>query len=969
MSLNKDSKFILAIYIQIVLCLFLALAYGFLSPYYLPAAKSIELQQPKISDKLVLVLMDGMRKDFAFDPKLMPNTYRLSQEGASGVSKTSSFPLTIAAMRALGSGVPYSARDILYNYQRVKTVTKTDKGKVRLTNKHGLDENVDSIFQEAYKKGRKIVLSGDDIWINCYGSTISEAILAKADADTPHGTTDDSDVHQGALSFLAEPDFDILIIHYQSLDRTGHNNTPLSGKYRKKALEVDRYIGELEEKLPPNTTLFIFSDHGQSDEGWHGKLDNPPPIVTEPPFIFAKHKIAKVQNLLVEQMDLAPTLAFLLGIPIPAQSEGITIDKIFDLSEKEKADLLLANLKARINYINQLETVAKIKLKLPTSQAQNLYQEGNFSQTINVAKTQLKQINDLVELNLKFNIKPFIKAYLLFSLLTFLLLIFTSSIENIPWLGLTTIFSSILGFGLIASIFLFQTSDPLEIAGNFLSIVFLELILLSPYLIYQLALHKDSFSFTFAAKHLFTLLALAIGMLFIILPNTLGSLYIAITLAIIVFFVYNYKKYYLFRFLLPLAILIFSSLTWLLNQPFFLESKLLKTTSIILVGVFVAISFKSFNSFFRVISIAIGIFSASLNLFHITSKVESVYILLFLSICLFMINLAVKEEKFVWPLLLTFLLVQFPIYSALPIVKVFGLSNIFIVISFIITTGLFYYIYHHFILSNNLTILTRNELISLMLPHLALVLAFLGRVLTRNPIRNELGKFCFLFLIISLVSYFIFPLRKEHRSYLLYICILALSVTTFEPLQILLVISVIFFQIWFTKKFASEIYNHSISLIVIYLAISFITYYNAYGNLSLSSFFEEGRYPILGAQITDYSYWNLTIIISFLVSKLVIVESIGLLVLTESAKEINSFARLIAGIFSLAIALLVTVVYFSYSPGNQQFLSNISSSLLFIGIKLVVFFLALLLINLTKISFKELNSEQEITAQGANLVA
>lgn len=968
MSLNKDSKSILVIYIQIVLCLFLALAYGFLSPYYLPAAKPVETGLPKISDKLVLVLMDGMRKDFAFYPKLMPNIYRLSQEGASGVSKTSNFPLTIAAMRALGSGVPYSARDILYNYQRVKTVTKTDKGKVKFTNKHALDESIDSIFQATQKQGRKVVLSGDDIWINCYGSAISEAILAKPDSDTPHGTTDDSYVHEGALRFLADPDFDILIIHYQSLDRTGHNNTPLSGKYRKKALEVDRYVAELEEKLPPNTTLFIFSDHGQSDDGWHGKLDNPPPIVTEPPFIFAKNKIAQVQNLSVKQEDLAPTLAFLLGLPIPAQSEGIAVEKIFNISEKEKADLLLANLRARNNYLTQLETAAKINLQLPTSEAQSQYKEGNFAKTISLAKDQLNQINQIVELKTKFNLRPFIKVYLLLSLAVFLLLIVTSNAKHIPWLTLAITFSSTLTLALVGSIFLFQVTDPLEIAGKFLFIMTIELALLTLYLAYQLVRNKESYSFTPTIKEILVLSVLAIGMLFIIIPNTLSSLYIIITLIITIFFAYNYRQELLSKTLFIYGMLLFLGFGCLLNQAFFLDNKPLKASSLVLTSIFLAICFKSFNNAYRLFSVIIAIFCSSLALLHIVSKIGAIYYLLFFAICLFMAYLA-NKEKSIWPLLLLFVLIQLPTYSHLAIVKSISLSGIFTAISFVIVCALCYHIYQQFIINNQLSLLTKNELLSSILPHLALVLALLGRGLIRNPIRNDLGKASFLLLLIGLVSYFIFPLRKELKTYLLYISIIALSVATFEPLQLLLISSIIFFQIWFTKEFANKIHNHSISLIISYLAISFITYYTAYGNLSLSSFFEEGRYPILGAQITDYSYWNLAIIISFLVAKLVIVESIGLLTINGSTVKINNPSNSIVGTFSLAITILIAIVWCYYKPGNQQFLSNISSSLLFIGIKILVFSLALLLINLTQISVKETNSEQEIPAQGANLVA
>ncbi|KAF0249727.1 MAG: hypothetical protein FD167_875 [bacterium] len=488
------------------------------------------------------------------------------------------------------------------------------------------------------------------------------------------------------------------------------------------------------------------------------------------------------------------------------------------------------------------------------------------------------------------------------------------------------------------------------------------------YLTYQVIINKQAYNFFITSKQLFILLAITIAMLLVIVLNTLSSLYIIVSLAITVFFVYNYRTQLFFRALLPYGILLFISLSCLLKETFFLDNKALKVASLVLIGIFLAICFKSFTNLYRIFSIAIGIFCTSLALLQIVSKIDTIYYLLFLAICLFMTYLA-REEKFIWPLLLIFSLIQFPVYSNLPLIKSLSLSTLFTSISLLAIFILFYYIYKQFIINNQSSLLTKTELISSILPHLALALALVGRGLTRNPIRNDLGKVSFILLLVSLINYFIFPLRKEHKIYLLYISILALSVATFEPLQLLLVSSIIFFQIWFTKQFASQIKNHSIFLIIIYLTISFITYYYAYGNLSLSSFFEEGRYPILGGQITDYSYWNLTVIISFLTSKLIIVESIGLLILTESTREINSIARLVVGIFSLGIIILIAVICAYYQPGNQQFLSNISSSLLFIGIKIIIFSLTLLLINLMHISVKEVISEQEIPAQRANLVA
>lgn len=986
MSLNKGSKSVLAIYTQLILSLFLALAYGFMSPYYLPTAKPIETNVPKLSDKLVLVLMDGMRKDFAFDPKLMPNIYRLSQEGASGVSKTSNFALTIAAIRALGSGVAYSARDVLYNYQRAKTVTKKDSGKVRILNKQGLDSSIDSIFQEAHKQGRKIVLSGDDVWVNCYGSAINEAVLAKSDAETPHGTTDDSEVHAGALKFLSENDFDILIVHYQSLDRTGHNHTPLSNKYRKKALEVDNYISDLEQHLPPNTTLLIFSDHGMSDNGWHGKLDNPPPIVTEPPFIFAKNKIATVQNLSVQQIDLTPTLAILLGLPIPSQSEGVAVTEIFNIDEKQKAEILLANTNARTNYLKQLQIATNQNLALPNlsnsiSLAQTKYQEGNFSEAFKLAKEDLTHINQEVEKKIKFNVSPLVKGYLLFSIAAFFLLISTSEL-NIRWPILSTSLFTLLVSALVASIYFIGLVDPIKMIGTFLSIMLIGIALLDASLLYQFIKNTTLNKLSILQKILMSFL-LAFLMLVVAIPNTFTNLSTVLVILITIGFAYRYKQDLFERVLVTYGLVVMAIFDHLVSEPIFLDNKLLKLAIILLVSMFFSGCFKIFNNTYRLVFLTGGVFSGLLVTSQFISKIEAFYVLLFITICLIILYLAVKEvveKTFIWMLLGLLLLLKVSTFLNSFLVKLFlDLHSIhqipvFTIVSLIIPLLLpllCYYIYREVVSkSSNIefSLLAKNELAIFILPHLTLLLSITARLLIRNPLRNELGKISLLLIFINLIASCTLFLRKEHKIYLFYVSLLTLSALVFEPIHILLVGLVIIFQIWGSNNF-SFISNQPILLITLYLAVSFIAYFNSYGNLSLSSFFEEGRYPILGSQITDFSYWNLAIIISFLLSKLVLVESIGLSLLSRLSANINLTIKLVLGVFSLATVTLLGLAWYRYSPGNQQYLANISSTLLFIGIKTVVFTLSLLLTNLFWATSTVKEPEQEISTQEVNLIA
>ena len=53
--------------------------------------------------------------------------------------------------------------------------------------------------------------------------------------------------------------------------------------------------------------------------------------------------IRRISGLAVEQVDLTPTLATLMGVPIPAQSTGRVIHEALDTSKEERERRLLLN--------------------------------------------------------------------------------------------------------------------------------------------------------------------------------------------------------------------------------------------------------------------------------------------------------------------------------------------------------------------------------------------------------------------------------------------------------------------------------------------------------------------------------------------------------------------------------------------------------------------------------------------------
>jgi phosphatidylinositol glycan class O len=123
---------------------------------------------------------------------------------------------------------------------------------------------------------------------------------------------------------------------------------------------MDALLLQAVEALPPDGILLMFGDHGMTDQGEHGgssgnETDSglfvyskqplfavqPPSTLgeEEPTTLYWSEHSASLQRTplskirqhprMVSQLDLTPTLALLLGLPIPASSLGMVIPELF----------------------------------------------------------------------------------------------------------------------------------------------------------------------------------------------------------------------------------------------------------------------------------------------------------------------------------------------------------------------------------------------------------------------------------------------------------------------------------------------------------------------------------------------------------------------------------------------------------------------------------------------------------------
>ncbi|MBQ8752636.1 MAG: alkaline phosphatase family protein [Clostridia bacterium] len=129
-------------------------------------------------------------------------------------------------------------------------------------------------------------------------------------------------VTDAAVSCIREHAPDFLFVYYGWSDSAGHNHGWLSEEYFHAVNDAWEQIARLREILPEEYTLMVTADHGGHERS-HGC--DIPEDMTIPLFACGKPFAAGSGFENANIMDIAPTVATLLGAPIPEEWEGSSL--------------------------------------------------------------------------------------------------------------------------------------------------------------------------------------------------------------------------------------------------------------------------------------------------------------------------------------------------------------------------------------------------------------------------------------------------------------------------------------------------------------------------------------------------------------------------------------------------------------------------------------------------------------------
>ena len=331
--------------------------YAFRSPIKdTPPAAGEALGKPS-TGRVVIVLIDALRYDTSMNASIMPTLDKLRSEGAQAMmhSQVPSFSepgyttILTGAWPWLNDGPAFNL-----DYGKIPTWTQ------------------DNLFSAAHRAGLKTAISGY-YWF--------EELVPQADVDLSFYTPGedrkaDVDVVNAVLPWLKDNKAQLTLIHIDQVDYAGHHEGgPRSKNWTDAAKRSDDLLAQIVSTLNlQKDTLLVISDHGQIDAGGHGGQD---PICLKEPFVLVGAGVKPGNYGDVNMVDVAPTLAALLGVNLPASSMGEVRTGMLTLSDSVSAALPAAVEKQQTTLLNTFAAAMNVKLnaaQIPTGAEVSKYE-------------------------------------------------------------------------------------------------------------------------------------------------------------------------------------------------------------------------------------------------------------------------------------------------------------------------------------------------------------------------------------------------------------------------------------------------------------------------------------------------------------------------------------------------------------------------------------------------------------------
>ncbi|GAB4317104.1 MAG: hypothetical protein Kow0069_19650 [Promethearchaeota archaeon] len=299
----------------------------YIRPYFSTPVVPLEQPQSPLAGHVVLIVFDGARYDVMTNETAAPNLAALAGEGVLFANHRTNFPSDSRPSYAvLGTGAyPYQTQVV--------------------SNGHVVLPATETIFEVVQSAGMTTAAVAFDWYEQLFGPWL-DAYLPPNYSEGEAGETEA--LADNLYSLLREPqEFpNLTVVHFNAPDAAGHGHGGSSPQAHAAVSEVDAVVGEFVANvsstplLANDTAFFVTCDHGMTDsaggsgEGWGGHGISAE-VVLHVPLVVAGPGVRRGVTITgpTNHVDVAETVAYVLGTRVPKDSSGRVLFEAFETSQ------------------------------------------------------------------------------------------------------------------------------------------------------------------------------------------------------------------------------------------------------------------------------------------------------------------------------------------------------------------------------------------------------------------------------------------------------------------------------------------------------------------------------------------------------------------------------------------------------------------------------------------------------------
>jgi hypothetical protein len=289
-----------------------------------------------VTERLVFVLIDGLRLDTSMKRGVMPFLNELRDIGSWGTMHSRPPTYSTPAYSVLFTGAWPEINDgpvMNLDYEELYTWTQ------------------DNLVSAVNRIGLRAALSG----YHWFEKLVPQESVAASFYTPGEDRFADREVVDAALPWIQDGSYSFIFVHLDQVDYAGHyEGGPRDVRWEEAARRCDDLLREIAAGLDfEKDTLFVSSDHGHIDIGGHGGHDQ---VTLLEPFVLVGAGVKAGIQEEIQMVDVAPTLSAMLGANIPAASQGRVRVALVDFDSSQLESIQVALEEQQAGLVDALRT-------------------------------------------------------------------------------------------------------------------------------------------------------------------------------------------------------------------------------------------------------------------------------------------------------------------------------------------------------------------------------------------------------------------------------------------------------------------------------------------------------------------------------------------------------------------------------------------------------------------------------------